>query len=138
MLENHDEDELFSQGDYERQNISQMLTNVDLWATSFQQVYLIMYNQGNLESMVGAFSHAGASVQQWACCWKRDRAGGCHYQIVVKLERMQRWSSIKKFLHQNHRVIVNFSNAHHNYYSSWKYVTKEDEEVVQSPNHPDL
>lgn len=30
MLENHDEDELFSQGDYERQNISQMLTNVDL------------------------------------------------------------------------------------------------------------
>ena len=33
---------------------------------------------------------------------------------------------------------VNFSNSHDNYYSAWKYVTKEDEEVLQSADHPHL
>ena len=35
-------------------------------------------------------------------------------------------------------VAVNFSNRHHNYYSAWRYVTKEDPNYEQSEGHPDL
>ena len=35
--------------------------------------------------------------------------------------------------------IGSLSNTHNNYYSvSWKYVTNEDEEVLQSADHPNL
>ena len=33
---------------------------------------------------------------------------------------------------------MHFSDVHHNYYSAWKYVTKKDEHVLESENHPDL
>ena len=35
-------------------------------------------------------------------------------------------------------ISVHFSEIHNNYYSAWKYVTKEDEEYIQSKGHPDL
>ena len=31
-----------------------------------------------------------------------------------------------------------FSNAHHNYFSAWRYVSKCDERVLESDGHPDL
>ena len=33
---------------------------------------------------------------------------------------------------------MHFSSIHRNYYSAWQYVTKEDEEFIESVNHPDL
>ena len=33
---------------------------------------------------------------------------------------------------------VNFSDRHDNYYSAWRYTTKEDSSSLQSMNHPDL
>ena len=35
-------------------------------------------------------------------------------------------------------IEVNFSSVHHNYYSAWQYVTKEDESYEDSDQHPDL
>lgn len=35
-------------------------------------------------------------------------------------------------------ISVHFSSIHSNYYSAWQYVTKEDEEYIESPGHPDL
>ena len=32
----------------------------------------------------------------------------------------------------------NFSGSHSNYYSAWKYVTKQDQIYVESLGHPDL
>ena len=33
---------------------------------------------------------------------------------------------------------VNFSDRHCNYYSAWRYTTKEDADFIQSESHPDL
>ena len=44
----------------------------------------------------------------------------------------------KKTTNVKCRVNVNFSNRHDNYYSAWKYTTKEDLEYIQSEGHPDL
>ena len=38
----------------------------------------------------------------------------------------------------NYGVSVHYSSVHHNYYSMWKYVTKSDEDYVQSDEHPRL
>ena len=35
-------------------------------------------------------------------------------------------------------LCANFSNRHENYYSAWKYTTKEDLEYIQSEGHPVL
>ena len=58
--------------------------------------------------------------------------------MALKLDRCHRWLSSKNFLREHHGIVVHFSNLHYNYYSAWKYVTKEDENVLQSEDHPDL
>ena len=44
----------------------------------------------------------------------------------------------KNYLKDQHDISVHFSNLHYNYYSAWKYVIKEDKQVLQSENLPDL
>ena len=45
---------------------------------------------------------------------------------------------MKTLLLEKHGISVHFSNSHNNYYSAWKYATKEDVEVLQIANHPNL
>ena len=121
-------------------------TNVS--APHVRQVYLITYSQANLEHfptrrsfaecVVETFNVTGAGVMQWACCREEHRDEGEHYHLAVKLERIRRLSAVKTLLQEKHGISVHFSNTHNNYYSAWKYVTKEDEEVLQSANHPNL
>lgn len=35
-------------------------------------------------------------------------------------------------------IDVHFSDIHYNYYSAWRYVTKEDTSYEESEGHPDL
>ena len=35
-------------------------------------------------------------------------------------------------------ISVHFSDIHRNYFSAWKYVTKQDNEFVESPGNLDL
>ena len=58
--------------------------------------------------------------------------------MAVKLSHARRWLRIRNYLDDNHSIQVNFSSVHSNYYSAWRYTTKEDPEYVQSVNHPDL
>ena len=113
-----------------------------------RQVYLITYSQANLEvfptrrsfaeCICEAFRETGAAVKQWVCCRERHTDEGHHYHMAVKLERLRRWSAVKTYLQDRYNIVVNFSNHHDNYYSAWKYITKEDEEVLQSVDHPHL
>ena len=41
----------------------------------------------------------------------------------------------KKCIKDNYNIVVNFSD-HPGYYSAYKYVSKEDKDVLRSPNHP--
>ena len=58
--------------------------------------------------------------------------------MAIKLDRNQRWLSSKRNLLERCGISVHFSSLHRNYYSAWQYVTKEDEEFIESVNHPDF
>ena len=90
------------------------------------------------ECVVEDFGQRGAVVKHCVCCIEADANECQHNHMAVKLERIRRWEAVKNYLKDKHEIIVHFSNAHDNYYSAWKYVTKEDEEVLQSSDHPYL
>ena len=61
-----------------------------------------------------------------------------HYQIALKLKRRGRWLQVHDYLDQKFGIKVNFSDHHNTYYSSYRYVTKEDRNSKHSGSHPDL
>lgn len=113
-----------------------------------RQVYLITYSQCDLqkfptrqsfaEAVVASFGHTNAEILQWVCCKECHSSGGYHYHMAIKLDRCQRWLASRRYLQEQHGISVNFSDSHHNYYSAWKYTTKEDNNVLESKDHPDL
>ena len=114
----------------------------------FRSIYLITYSQADLarfptreefaHAVVKSFSTGKANVVQWVCCRESHQTKGEHYHMAVKLDRNQRWIMSKRFLIEEEGISVNYSDRHHNYYSAWLYVTKEDREYLESDSHPDL
>ena len=117
-----------------------------------RQVYLITYNQANLEIVptreafariiLHAFDNAvpesNATVIHWVCSQESDADGGLHYHMAVKLSGQRRWLCVRNYIDQEYGVKVNFSDRQDNRYSAWRYTTKEDSSSLQSTNHPDL
>ena len=114
-----------------------------------RQVYLITYSRASAdvvpsrnafaEKVLAAFEACGtARVMMWVCSQEFHRDGGLHYHMSVKLDKVQRWLRVRNFLANHYDVSVHFSSLHHNYYSAWKYVTKSDQQYLQSTGHPDL
>lgn len=111
-------------------------------------VYLVTYSQADLtkfptrndfaNAVVESFTSESVSVLQWCCSTEMHKKSGEHYHMCLKLSRNQRWLSSKTFLNKKFGIQVHYSSVHYNYYSAWKYVTKSDEDFVQSPGHPDL
>lgn len=58
--------------------------------------------------------------------------------MAIKLLRPQRWLSVQQLIQTRYGINVHFSNRHVNYFTAWQYVTKEDSDVLLSPDHPDL
>ena len=77
-------------------------------------------------------------VTRWVCSREKHAEVSEHYHIAVKLDRNRRWLRVKSSLKASHGITVNFSSEHSNYYSAWRYVTKSDQDYVQSPGHHDL
>ena len=111
-------------------------------------VYLVTYSQADksifstrsdfAQAVVKSFSHGKARIEQWCCAEERHKSNGIHYHLAIKLTQNQRWLTSKNYLLDNYGVSVHYSSVHHNYYSAWKYVTKSDEDYVQSDEHPRL
>lgn len=120
----------------------------ELKSSAVRQVYLVTYSQSNLdkfptrksfaEAVVCSFKETNSDVLHWACCRESHENGGYHYHLAIKLDKCKRWLPSKNYLKRRYDISVHFSNLHHNYYSAWKYVVKEDQEFLQSDNHPDL
>ena len=66
------------------------------------------------------------------------RDGGYHYHMAVKLSKARRWLRVKHILKDEYNMIIHFSSNHVNYFTAWEYVTKEDNNALHSPQHPDL
>ena len=58
--------------------------------------------------------------------------------MCLKLDRNQRWLRAKNYLNEKYGISVHFSSVHANHYTTWKYVTKDDEHSIESEGHPDL
>lgn len=112
-------------------------------------VYLVTYSQADKEKVasreafaqlvVDAFSsQTTANALQWVCSEEEHQNGGTHYHLAVKLDKVQRWVKVRNYIDTAHGLKLHFSDAHHDYFSAWCYVTKEDECAVQSTGHPDL
>ena len=65
---------------------------------------------------------------------EHPESGGSYFQMALKLNRNKRWLSSKRFLLERCGISVHFSDIHRNYFSAWKYVTKQDKEFVESPD----
>ena len=74
----------------------------------------------------------------WVCSLEPHQISGEHFHLAFKLDKVHRWSAIKRRLSDEWGIEVNFSGSHDNYYSAWKYVTKTDKKFAQSNDHPDL
>lgn len=129
-------------------NSSSSDTDGELGSRQVRQVYLITYSQANTtkfptrrsfaEAVVRSFSQRTARVVQWCCARENHQGSGVHYHVAIKLNKNQRWLPAKNFLKGTYGISVHFSNVHANYFTAWRYVTKEDTEYEQSETHPDL
>ena len=113
-----------------------------------KRVYLITYSRANLTKFPSRrefgdaaadalnFGTSSARVECWACCLEKHADGADHYHAGVKLSAPKGWLLGKKYLSRNFNVQVYFSDDHDNYYQAYKYVTKSDTAVYQSPPPP--
>ena len=113
-----------------------------------RKVYLITYSQADkskiptrnsfAEAVLKAFYGSSAKALHWCCSPESHKKSGVHYNMCQKLDRNQLLLRAKNFLHEHYRISVHFSSVHANYYTAWRYVTKEDENSLKSEGHPDL
>ena len=120
---------------------------IELKTSQARRTYLVTYSQADLSKFptrqsfgeqVVAYFNAGSGkveVEHWACCQGlHDTTAGVHYHLSLKLSGPKRWKRVKN----NHGIVVNFSDGHDNYYTAYRYVTKQDAEVYHSVGHPNL
>lgn len=113
-----------------------------------RQVYLVTYSQADTDrfpmresfaaAVITSFRAPSASVLHWCCSREPHKASGVHYHLCLKLNKPQRWLPSKRYLKEQHKISVHFSSVHTNYFTAWKYVTKQDNDALYSPGHPDL
>ena len=74
---------------------------------------------------------------QWAVCLEPHESGGHYFHMAIKLDRIGCWV-IKNLKDTKHGIKLNFPTSHNDYYMAFKYVIKEDTEVLLSAGHPNL
>ena len=120
--------------------------HIQLKTSQSRRTYLITYSQVDLSKFptrqsfgeqVVAYFNEGAGkveVEHWACCWEpHDTTSGIHYHLCLKLSGPKQCKRVKEKLTDNHGVVINFSDGHDNYYTTYRYVTKQDTQVYLSP-----
>ena len=94
-----------------------------LGSRQVQSIYQITYSRANEEIVPNresfvqlvrdSFDNADpltrCEIVQWVCSQERQRDGGIHYHMAVKLNARRRWLKIHNYLDQRHRVKMHFS-----------------------------
>ena len=81
-----------------------------------------------------SFTTTTNSVVQWCCAKESHKRSGVHYHMAIKLKKTKRWLSSKK----QPGISVQFYSVRSNYYTPWKYATKENAQYEESEGHSDL
>ena len=115
-----------------------------------KRVYLITYSKANLEKFptrksfgdacAQAFDKAAPGVvSHYACCLENHEDGSPHYHVSIKLNSSKRWKSAKDYLKDNYDIVVNFNENPDSFYTgAYRYVSKSDNNIYHSENHPPL
>ena len=124
-----------------------------------RMVYLITYSRADTTkfstresfscAIIEAWQHFAIRITHWVACIEahsnnNDCASGeepmnwYHFHMVIRLSKRARWLQVRNYLDETFGIQVNFSDNHNSYYSASRYVTKEDQEALHSPGHPDL
>ena len=132
--------------EYESSSSSSSETEL-LGSRDLRQIYLITYSQPNLqkfptrksfaETIVKSFTTTTNSVVQW-CCAKRPTNAPGSLSHGDQAKRDQTLVALTKYLIDKYGISVHFSSVYANYYTAWKYGTKEDAQYEESEGHPDL
>lgn len=122
-------------------------------------VYLVTYSRADFskiasrnhfaETVVQGWERNGVKVAHWVVSMERHAQPNVdvaemttpneyHFHMAIKLQKRSRWLQVRNYLDETCGIQVNFSSNHNTYYSAYKYATKEDEEPVHSPAHPDI
>ena len=97
--------------------------------------------EGFGEVAVEGFSYdpGKVKVEYWTCCLvQQENTSGQYYHVQVKLSDPKRWNPVKTYLAERYGICVHFSESSATYYAAFKYISKTDKNVYESPNHPDL
>ena len=113
--------------------------------------YPIIYSKADLskfpsrenfgEVVVEGFNYGPGKVkvEYWACCLEQhENTSGQHCHVSVKLSGPKRWNPVKTYLAERYGICVHFSESSATYYAAFKYISKTDKNVYETPNHPDL
>lgn len=123
---------------------------LELPRRTVRKCYLITYSQANSEIFPTRESFASAVIESfcigeakskllhWACSKELHKDHGFHYHMSVKFDGNRRWLKSKEYLMKHYGVTVHFSENHNDYYTAYKYVTKNDQKTLHSEGHPDL
>ena len=68
---------------------------------------------------------------------EQHKNGSYHFHMAVLLERAQKWIRVKQCIQKEHDIVINFPD-HPGYYSTYRYVVKEDQAVLKSSNNPTI
>jgi hypothetical protein len=121
-------------------------------------VYIVTYSRADTQkfptkksfadAVVEAWMASGFTIEHWVVSLEAhlnedsqcddEEMNQYHYHMALKLKRRGRWVQVRNYLDEKFGIKVNFSDHHNTYYSSYKYVTKEDRNPEHSDSHPDL
>ena len=118
---------------------------------TMRRTYLVTYSQADLTlfptreefgNAVSTAFNAGSGkvgVQYWACSRENHSTNdSVHYHMAIKLTGPKRWGSAKRLMSETYGAVLHFSESHDNYYSAYRYITKSDDQVFHSQEHPYL
>ena len=61
-------------------------------------------------------------VQHWAWSLEKHQNVGNHYHIALKLTGPKRWKSVNESIISSEGIVVNSSDQHDNYHSTYQYI----------------
>ena len=53
-----------------------------------------------------------------------------HFHMAIKLAKQARWMQVQNYLAEKFGIQVNFRDNNSTYYSAYRYVTKDDTDVL--------
>ena len=131
-----------------QENSEDDFQSTELDVRQSRRVYLITYSKANTKmfptresfatAVAVAFAKTGAEISHWACCLENHKDNGIHYHMIISTSKLRRWKSVKDYLAQKYRIVVNFSDKSLGYVAGYRYICKSDAAVLHSANHTDL